>query len=84
MSKFAPISGFPEWLPEQRLLEQQCMDTIRRQYELYGFANIETRSVEPTQVLSGNGDDKEIYVLARLHEDPNAPKAPPEFVASPI
>ena len=79
MSKFAPISGFPEWLPEQRLLEQQCMDTIRRQYELYGFANIETRSVEPTQVLSGNGDDKEIYVLARLHEDPTAPKAPPEF-----
>ena len=79
MSKFAPISGFPEWLPEQRLLEQQCLDTIRRQYELYGFANIETRSVEPTQVLSGNGDDKEIYVLARLHEDPDTPKAPPEF-----
>jgi histidyl-tRNA synthetase len=49
MSKFAPISGFPEWLPEQRLLEQQCLDTIRRQYELYGFANIETRSVEPTR-----------------------------------
>lgn len=79
MSKFAPISGFPEWLPEQRLLEQQCMDTIRKQYELYGFANIETRSVEPTQVLTGNGDDKEIYVLARLHEEADAAKAPPEF-----
>ncbi len=76
MSKFAPISGFPEWLPEQRLVEQQCLDTIRRQYELYGFANIETRSVEPTEVLTGNGDDKEIYVLARLLEDTNAKKEP--------
>lgn len=79
MSKFAPISGFPEWLPEQRLLELQCLDTIRRQYELYGFASIETRSVEPTDVLTGNGDDKEIYVLARLHEDATAKKEAAEF-----
>lgn len=74
MSKFNPISGFPEWLPEQRLFEQQCLDIIRQQYELYGFANIETRSVEPISVLTGNGDDKEIYVLGRLQEDENAPK----------
>ncbi len=76
MSKFAPISGFPEWLPEQRLVELQCLDTIRRQYELYGFANIETRSVEPTEVLTGNGDDKEIYVLGRLLEEADAKKEP--------
>lgn len=74
MSKFNPISGFPEWLPEQRLFEQQCQDIIRQQYELYGFANIETRSVEPLSVLTGNGDDKEIYVLGRLQEEADAPK----------
>jgi histidyl-tRNA synthetase len=79
MSKFNPISGFPEWLPEQRLLEQQCQDIIRKQYELYGFANIETRSVEPISVLTGNGDDKEIYVLGRLQEDETAAKEPAEF-----
>ena len=79
MSKFAPISGFPEWLPEQRMFELQCLDTIRREYELYGFANIETRSVEPTHVLTGNGDDKEIYVLARLHEEAGPIKSPAEL-----
>lgn len=79
MSKLNPISGFPEWLPEQRLLEQQCQDIIRKQYELYGFANIETRSVEPIFVLTGNGDDKEIYVLGRLQEDDGVAKDPAEF-----
>lgn len=79
MSKFNPISGFPEWLPEQRLFEQHCQDIIRKQYELYGFANIETRSVEPISVLTGNGDDKEIYVLGRLQEEEGAAKEPAEF-----
>ena len=46
---------------------------------MYGFANIETRSVEPTHVLTGNGDDKEIYVLARLHEEAGPIKSPAEL-----
>ena len=76
MAKITPLSGFPEWLPEERLLEQQCQDLIRQQFELYGFANIETRAVEPIDVLTGNGDDKEIYVLGRLQQDDSAAKEP--------
>ena len=26
MAKVRPISGFPEWLPEERLVEQQVLD----------------------------------------------------------
>lgn len=67
MKRIQPISGFPEWLPEQRLVEQQIMDRIRDKFELFGFAPIETRSVEPlSQLLQKGETDKEIYVLQRL------------------
>ena len=63
------ISGFHEWLPEVRLVEQQWMDHIRRVFESYGYCNIETPSVEELDVLRAKGEvDKEIYVLERLHK----------------
>ncbi len=65
-----PISGFPEWLPEERLVELKWLDHIRRTFESYGFASIETPSVEEIDVLLAKGEvDKEIYVLERLHKD---------------
>lgn len=64
------ISGFPEWLPEERLIEQRWFDHIRRVFESYGFCNIETPSVEELDVLTAKGEvDKEIYVIERLHKD---------------
>ena len=65
-----PVSGFPEWLPEVRLVEQQWMDHIRRVFESYGFCSIETPSVEELDVLRAKGEvDKEIYVIERLHKE---------------
>ena len=69
MAKITPISGFPEWLPEQKLVEQKVLDTLRRSFELYGYAPLEPRSIEPLDVLLSKGDDKELYVLRRLHEE---------------
>ena len=67
MARARAISGFPEWLPEQRLVELRLLDGIRRQFELFGFAPIETRSVEPIEQLLAKGEtDKEIYTLRRL------------------
>lgn len=61
-----PISGFPEWLPGYRRLEQQWMDHFRRVYESYGYTNIETPAVEDINVLQAKGDiTKEIYALHR-------------------
>jgi histidyl-tRNA synthetase len=68
-----PISGFPEWLPEQRQIEQFFLDRIRLTFELYGFASIETRAVEPLDTLLSKGEtSKEVYLLRRLQEDPSA------------
>jgi histidyl-tRNA synthetase len=67
MSKINPISGFPEWLPAQRIVELTVLDRIRRTFELYGFAPLETRAVEPLEQLLSKGDtSKEVYLLRRL------------------
>jgi histidyl-tRNA synthetase len=68
VSKPAPLSGFPEWLPAERIVEQHLLDTVRRVFELHGFASIETRAVEPLEQLLRKGEiDKEVYVVRRLH-----------------
>src|SRR4051812_24093313 len=65
-----PISGFPEWLPAQRMIEQRVIDRIRSTFELYGFAPLETRSVEPLETLLSKGEtSKEVYLLHRLQAD---------------
>jgi histidyl-tRNA synthetase len=65
-----PISGFPEWLPPQRIIEQQVLDKIRSTFELYGYASLETRAVEPLETLLSKGEtSKEVYLLHRLQSE---------------
>src|SRR4051794_19314518 len=72
MSRPTPLSGFPEWLPADRIVEQHVLDTLRSTFELWGFAPLETRAVEPLSQLLRKGEiDKEVYVLRRLHADPS-------------
>jgi len=72
-SKPTPLSGFPELLPAERVVEQEVVDTLRRVFELHGFAGIETRVVEPIDRLAKGGEiDKEIYVLRRLQAEDGA------------
>jgi len=68
VSKVHPISGFPEWLPGERIVEQHFLDVIRETFELHGFTSIQTRAVEPIERLSSQGadTDKEIYAVSRL------------------
>ena len=67
MSKPTPLSGFPEFLPDQRFVELHVLDRLRRVFELHGFAPVETRSVEPLDQLLRKGEtSKEVYVLRRL------------------
>ncbi|MGO1182098.1 MAG: histidine--tRNA ligase [Micrococcaceae bacterium] len=79
MSRKASLSGFHEWLPAERLVELHVQDTLRRVFELHGFANIETRAVETLGTLLRKGEiDKEVYAVSRLQgeavanaDDPN-------------
>lgn len=70
MSKIMPISGFPEWSPANRVVEQYFLDRIRRVFELHGFASVETRAVEPLETLLSKGEtSKEVYLLRRLQAE---------------
>ncbi|MGH7882773.1 MAG: histidine--tRNA ligase [Candidatus Dormibacteraceae bacterium] len=65
-----PISGFPEWLPEVRLVELEWLERIREIFESYGFCSIETPSAESLDVLMAKGEvSQEIYTLRRLQAE---------------
>jgi histidyl-tRNA synthetase len=62
-------SGFDiEFLPGEKRLEQQFLDTIRGVFERYGFTPIETPAVERLEVLQAKGSqgDNIIYGISPL------------------
>ena len=70
MARPTPLSGFPEWLPSDRVVEAHVLDVLRRTFELHGFAGIETRAVEPVEELLRKGEtSKEVYLVSRLQDD---------------
>ncbi len=70
MSRPKPLSGFPEFLPAQRIVEQRVLDALADTFELHGFGSIETRALEPMAQLARKGEiDKEVYVVRRLHAE---------------
>ncbi|GAB2577108.1 histidine--tRNA ligase [Microlunatus antarcticus] len=74
MSRPRALSGFPELTPEQRVVEQQVLDRLREVFELYGFASVETRAVEPLDTLAKQGEiDKEVYAVQRVAAEPGSP-----------
>ena len=67
MTAAGKLGGFPEFLPAERAVELAALDHLRRVFELHGFANVETRAVEPIEVLLRKGEiDKEVYAVRRL------------------
>lgn len=83
MARKASLSGFPEWLPQERLVELHVLDILRRTFELHGFANIETRAVETVGQLLRKGEiDKEVFGIKRLmDEEPGVLKHDPNQLA---
>ncbi len=70
MSRPKPLSGFPEFLPAARIVEQRVLTSLAETFELHGFASIETRALEPMSQLTRKGEiDKEIYVVRRLQAE---------------
>lgn len=75
MASKAKMSGFPEWLPEQELVQARVLQILREQFALHGFTPLHLRSVEPVEVLTSKGEDadKEIYGVQRLAAEPGTP-----------
>lgn len=63
------LSGFPEFTPEEKILEDELISRLTRVFELHGFSHLETRAIEPLSELERKGEtSKEIYVLSRLQD----------------
>ena len=74
MSILSSLSSYPEWLPEDRFVEQVFVRLIQSKFDLFGFAPLETRAVEPLPRLLAKGEtDKEIYLLRRLQDAGDEP-----------
>lgn len=70
------LSGFPEYTPAEKILEDSLVDTLSRVFELHGFSHLETRAVEPLSELERKGEtSKEVYVLSRLQDRQSQEKA---------
>jgi histidyl-tRNA synthetase len=68
MARPKPLSGFPEFSPSGRIVEQRVLASLADTFELHGFGSIETRAVEPMEQLSSKGEiEKEVFVVRRLH-----------------
>lgn len=63
-----PISGFKEFLPEEQIVLERMKKIIVRNFELYGFAPLETSAVEREDVLLAKAGEntKLIYGLHLL------------------
>ncbi len=58
------LPGFMELLPEEQILFNEMLDTIRKNYEKFGFVPIDTPVIEKSEVLlaKGGGEtEKQIY-----------------------
>ncbi len=68
MARPKALSGFPEFSPAGRIVEQRVLASLADTFELHGFGSIETRAVEPMEQLTRKGEiDKEVFVVRRLH-----------------
>ncbi|MGD8114452.1 MAG: ATP phosphoribosyltransferase regulatory subunit, partial [Sphaerochaetaceae bacterium] len=61
------LKGFRDSLPAQEIVKKKIIDTLEKQFSLYGFSPIDTPALEYTEVLLGKGGgetDKQIFHFA--------------------
>lgn len=66
------LSGFMELLPQQQVLMESIMQTLRDTYSLYGFTPLDTPIIEASEILlaKGGGEtEKQIYRFSKGDSD---------------
>ena len=74
MNKTEPrtLPGFMELLPQEQILFNQIKDTIKNNYEKFGFLPLDTPVIEDSNVLlakAGGETEKQIYRFAKGDND---------------
>ena len=66
------LSGFMELLPADQVRMERFMETLRKNYSLYGFTPLDTPAIEASEVLlaKGGGEtEKQIYRFTKGDSD---------------
>jgi histidyl-tRNA synthetase len=65
--------GFRDYLPEDQIVRQNMLDTIKRVFERFGFAPLETPGLERVEVLTGGDPEfnKQIFRARLADEEEN-------------
>lgn len=66
------LPGFMELLPEEQILFNQMLETIKNTYESFGFSPIDTPIIELSEVLlakAGGDTEKQIYRMSKGDHD---------------
>ena len=66
------MSGFMELLPDDQILFNKMVDTIRNTYESFGFLPLDTPVLEYSEVLlakAGGETEKQIYRFKKGEND---------------
>lgn len=66
------LSGFMELLPEDQIIFNRWLDIIKKNFELFGFAPLDTVIIEKSELLSaktGKETEKQIYRFSRGGDD---------------
>ena len=62
------LKGFRDYLPETMIPRERLMDTAKQVYRSFGFAPIETPSLEYLEILTGKGSDETDKQLYRFQD----------------
>lgn len=66
------LSGFMELLPKNQIVFNRWLDIIRKNFELFGFAPLDTAIIERSEILlakTGGEMEKQIYRFSRGDDD---------------
>ncbi|NLY19989.1 MAG: histidine--tRNA ligase [Tissierellia bacterium] len=66
------LPGFMELMPQDQILFNKMMDTIRKNYERFGFLPLDTPIIEKSEVLKAKGageTEQQIYKVVKGHTD---------------
>lgn len=66
-------SGFKDYLPNEERRRNEMLDIIKRNFELFGFAPLDTPAVEEEQTLTGGDPEfkKQIFRIKKSDESEN-------------
>ena len=53
--KFQPLKGTRDLIPEEMIVRQKILETVKNVFELFGFRPLETPALESWKILSAKG-----------------------------